>query len=100
MVGNSLFRKTDVYKYAWVRTLEGRVVDMALMDYVSLPKRMRGRLLDVNVCGAEGGGTSDHFLVEARLKVVMGWRSAGRMKCARNVLNVNELNKSVKEQGC
>ena len=34
---------------------EGRVVDRALMDYVLIPKRMRGRLLDVKVCRGEGG---------------------------------------------
>ena len=30
------------------------VVDRALMDYVLLPKRMHGRLSDVNVCSTEG----------------------------------------------
>ena len=44
-----------------------------------------------------GGGMSDHFLVEARLKVEGGWRSAGRMEGVRNVLKVSELNNSVKE---
>ena len=63
-----------------------------------LPKRLRGRLLDVNVYRGEGGGISDHFLVEARLKVVRGWRSSGRMERVRNVLKVSELNKSVQEQ--
>ena len=37
------------------------MVDRALMDYVSLPKRMLGRLLDVNVCKGEGGGMSKVF---------------------------------------
>ena len=49
-------------------------------------------------CGEEkGGGLSDHFLVEARLKLLGGWRSAGRMEGVRNVLKVSELNHSVKE---
>ena len=34
---------------------EGRVVDKALMDYVLLPRRMLGRLLDVKVWRGEGG---------------------------------------------
>ena len=34
------------------------------------------------------GGLSDHFLVEARLKLLDGWRSAGRMEGVRNVLKV------------
>ena len=38
-------------------------------------------------------GLSDHFLVEAWLKLVGGWRSA-----RRNVLKVSELNHSVKER--
>ena len=68
------------------------------MDYVLLPTRMIGRLLDVTVWRGEGGGMSDHFLVEARLKLVGGWKSAGRMEGMRNVLNVSELNNSLKER--
>ena len=37
---------------------------------------------------------SDHFLVEARLKVVGGWRSPWRVEGVRNVLKVSKLNKS------
>ena len=66
-----------------------RVVDKALMDYVLLPKQMLGRLLDVKVWRGEGRGLSDHFWVEARLKLLGGWRSAGRKE--------GELNHSVKE---
>ena len=54
MVGNSWFRKNDVYKYTWLRTVEGMVVDRALVDYVLLPKLIRERLLYVNVCRGEG----------------------------------------------
>ena len=43
-------------------------------------------------------GLSDNFLVEARLKLVGGWRSAGRMEGVRNVLKVSELNNSVNER--
>ena len=39
---------------------------------------------------------SDHFLVEARLKMVEGWRSAGKIEGVRSVLKVSELNKSMK----
>ena len=41
---------------------------------------------------------SDHFLVEARLKLVGGWSSAWRMEGVRIVLKVSELNHSVKER--
>ena len=74
------------------------MVDKALMDYVLLPRRMLGRLLDVKVWRGEGGGLSDHYLVEARLKLLGGWWSAGRMEGVRNVLKESELNHSVKER--
>ena len=38
VLGNSLFKKKDVYKYMWLRMVEDRVVNRALMDYVLLPK--------------------------------------------------------------
>ena len=44
------------------------------------------------------GGLSNHFLVEALLKLVGGWRSVGRMEGMRNVLKVSELNNRVKER--
>ena len=36
-MGNSLFKKNDVYKYMWLRMAEKVVVDRELMDYVLLP---------------------------------------------------------------
>ena len=41
---------------------------------------------------------SDHFLVEARPKLVGGFWSAGRMEGVRNVVKVSELNNRVKER--
>ena len=63
-----------------MRMAEGRVVNSALMDYVLLPKQMRGRLLDVNVCRQL---VEEYLaiLVETQLKVVAdgevegGWRA-------------------------
>ena len=52
----------------------------------------------MKVWRGEGGGMSDRFPVEARLKVVGSWRSEGRMEGVRNVLKVSELNDSVKER--
>ena len=95
VVGNSLFKKNYVYKYTWLRMAKGSVIDRALMDYMLLPKRMIGRLLDVKVWRGEGRGMSDYFLVEAWLKLVGGWRSAGRKERVKNVLKVSELNNSV-----
>ena len=42
------------------------------MDYVLLPRRMLERLIDVKVWREDGGGISDHFLVDAGLKLVGG----------------------------
>ena len=97
VVGNSWFKKNYEYKYTCLRMAEERVVDKSLMDYVLLPRRMLGRLLDVKVWRGETGGLSDHFLVEARLKLLCGWRSAGRMEGVGKVLKVSELNHSAKE---
>ena len=99
VVGNSWFTKNDVYKYTWLRMAEGMVLDKALMDYVLLPRLMLGKLLDVKVWRGEGGGMSNHFLVEARLKLVSGWRSAWRMEGVRNALKVSEQYNSVKRKG-
>ena len=41
---------------------------------------------------------SDHILVEARLELVVGWRSVVRMVGVRNALKVSELNSSVKDR--
>ena len=43
-------------------------------------------------------GLCDHFWVEARLKLVGGWRRAGMIEGMRNVLKVSELNHGVKER--
>ena len=71
VVNNTRFKKRDVYKHTWLRMAEGRVVDRALMDYVLLPKRMLGGLLDVKVWSG-GGGMSNDYLVGVRnvLKVM------------------------------
>ena len=54
LLNNSWFKKNDVYKYTWLRMVEGRVVHKVLMDYVLLPRRMLIRLLDVKVWRGEG----------------------------------------------
>ena len=77
---------------------EGRLVDRAFIDYVFVPKRIHGRLLDVNVCTGEGRLLSDHVLVESHLKIVGCWRSAGNMEGVRSVLKVSERNNSVKKR--
>ena len=58
---------------------------------------MLERLLDVKVWRGEWGDSLTNFWWKL-LKLVGGWRSAGRMEGVRNVLKVSELNNSVKER--
>ena len=46
----------------------------------------------------DGGGISEHFLMEVWLKLVGGWRNARRMEGVRSVLKASELNNRVKER--
>ena len=77
-VGNSLFKKNVIKKYTWVRMVGGQVVERASMNYVLINGGMRGRLLDVDVLRGEAGGLSDHYLVEAKLKVKGRWQRYSR----------------------
>ena len=83
VLGNSWFKKKVGYKYTWLRMAEGSVVDRALMNYVLLPKRMLGRLLDVNVWRGEGARMSDHFFGGSSAEIG-GW-----MEGVRKVLKVH-----------
>ena len=76
VVGNSLFKKRDIHKYTWVRMAHGAMVERALMDFVLISRRVVKRLLDVRVLRGEGGGVSDHLLVEGRLRVEQEWKGA------------------------
>ena len=70
VIGNSFFNKKGINNYTWIRVAKERVIEIALMDYVLITKRMVGRLKDVHVFRGVTAGMSDHFLVEA--KVVVG----------------------------
>ena len=67
LIGNSCFKKKWINKYTWIRVVNGRVIERALMDYVLITKRMVGRLKDVHVFRDVATGMSDHFLVEAKV---------------------------------
>ena len=83
VIGNTYFEKKEIYKYTWVRQESGRVVDRALMDYVVVSKNVIGTLLDVRVLRGEGGGLSDHHLVEGRLRVGMSRVRGRRERCGK-----------------
>ena len=94
VIGNSFFKK-GISKYTWIRVANGRVIERALMDYVLVTKRMVGRLKDVHVFVA--AGMSDNFLVEAKVVVVKEWGNRV-VRCAREVVKVEELKKPEKKQ--
>ena len=71
----------------------GRKGDRQGIDGLYVVTKTNGWKTDVKVWRGEGGGMSDQFLVEARLKLV----GAGRMECVRYVLKASELNNIVKE---
>ena len=94
VIGNSMFKKKDIKKYTWVRVIEGRVVERALMDYVLVKRNMFGRVIDVVVYRGEANGVSDHFLVEAKLRVQGEWQGSARSLKVRKEVRVTELRKS------
>ena len=71
---------------------------MLYVYIVIITDRIISQYVNVKVWRGEGWGLSDHFLVEAGLKLLGGWRSTGKMEGVRNQLKVSELNHSVKER--
>ena len=97
VIGNSFFKKKCINKYTWIRVVNGRVVERALMDYVLITKRMIGRVKDVHVFRGVAAGMSDHFVVETKLVVAKEWgnRIGG---CRREIVKVEELKQPEKKQ--
>ncbi|MCP4264721.1 MAG: hypothetical protein GY777_03945, partial [Candidatus Brocadiaceae bacterium] len=85
-------------KSTWVRVDNERVVDRAVMDYVLIERGMVGRLLGVHVYRGKGGGMSDHYLVEGRLRVMTRWMGGKNVKGVRKVVNVRRLYDAEKER--
>ena len=91
VIGNTWFKKRKLHKYTWVSGVNG---DKALLDYVCVQKSMRGRLIDVNVLRGAGLGLSDHFLMEAKLRVKAGW---GRHTCVSKTVEIIKVGKLEEE---
>ncbi len=98
VIGNSLFQKRGKNKYTWVIVDNGRVVDRAVMDYVLIERGMVERLLDVHSYRGEGGGMSDHYLVEGRMRVMTRWMGGKNVKGVRKFVNVRRLYDAEKER--
>ena len=68
VAGNILFKNKGIQRYTWMRQDNGRVIDRTMIDFVVVSRNIIGWLLYVRVLRKEGGGMSDHFLVEGKLK--------------------------------
>ena len=52
---------------------DGRFVERALMDYVIVERSPLGKLVDVHLPKGARGGVSNHSLVEAKVKGLLGF---------------------------
>ncbi|XP_071512709.1 craniofacial development protein 2-like [Panulirus ornatus] len=90
VIGNTWFKKRDIHKYTYVSRRDGQ---RALLDYVLIDRRAKVRLLDVNVLRGATGGMSDHYLVEAKVKISMGFQKRRVNVGVKRVVRVSELGK-------
>ena len=88
MIGNTWFEKQSIHKYTWVSGVNG---ERALLDYVCVEQRIKDRLLDVNVLRGAAGGISDHFLVEARVRIKGGWNKRESRSEVVEIIKVERL---------
>jgi len=87
MIGNTWFKKRRIHKWTWRSRING---ECALLDYILVDVECKERLKDVNVLRGIVGGITDHFLVEARLKLRRGFRRGMQMR-RKEVINVYKL---------
>ena len=89
-VGNTWFEKRPFQKY----TREGdNGLEKSLIDYVLVDERNKRFLEDVNVFRGAAGGISDHYLVEAKVRVRGNVRRERREVVCKKVIKVRELEK-------
>ena len=97
-IGNTCFKKKGINKLTWHRNDNGRLLEIAMMDYVLVEKSVMGMLVDVHVARGPGGRVSDHFLEVAKVKG--GGVGFGRKKEQvqyYEIIKVSELSKKEKE---
>ena len=90
IVGNTWFEKRPFQKY----TREGENgQEKSLIDYVLVDERSKRFLEDVNVFRGAAGGISDHYLVEAKVRVRRCVRRERREEVHKKMVKVRELEK-------
>ena len=89
-IGNTWFQKRLIQKY----TREGENgQERSLIDFVLVDEKSKNLLEDVNVYRGAAGGMSDHYLVEAKVRM-KGFRKREREEViAKRVVRVSELEK-------
>ena len=88
IIGNTWFVKKLNHKWTWVSGING---EKGLLDYICIKKRIRDRLLDVNVFRGAARGMSDHYLVLAKIRVRGGWKKIRDISRAVEVVKVERL---------
>jgi len=88
IIGNTWFIKKLNHKLTWVSGVNG---ERGLIDYICIRKKIRDRLLDVNVLRGSARGISDHFLVLAKIRVKGGWRKIGCSGRGVEIVRVERL---------
>ena len=90
IVGNTWFQKKLCQKYT--REGEGGQ-ERSLIDYVLVDERNRRLLEDVNVFRGAAGGMSDHYLVEAKVRMKGCFRRDREEVLYQRVVKVSEFEK-------
>ena len=90
IIGNTWFQKKLIHKY----TREGENgQEKSLIDYVLVDERCKRFLEDVNVYRGAARGMSDHYLVEAKVKMEGYFRRGREDEVRKRVIKVRELEK-------
>ncbi|MEL7523216.1 MAG: endonuclease/exonuclease/phosphatase family protein, partial [Cyanobacteria bacterium J06553_1] len=66
IVGNTWFQKKLIYKYTWEREHGD---ERSLIDYILIERKFKSRLKDVSVHRGAAAGLSNHYLVEAKVRI-------------------------------
>ena len=95
--GNTWFQKRLIQKY----TREGENgQERSLIDYVLVDEKSKNLLEGVNVYRGAAGGMSDHYLVEAKVRM-KGFQKREREEViAKRVVRVSELEKEEVRDFC
>ena len=90
IVGNTWFEKRLIHKY----TREGENgQERSLIDYVLVDERSKSLLKDVSVRRGAASGMSDHYLVEARIKMIGSFRRERKELARSRIVKVSEFEK-------